>query len=307
MLFVPGHKRDMQLKASGLGADALILDLEDSVAKPRKAEARSIVSETLDTLASGPVPLFVRVNAWSTGELLKDLAAVCRIGLRGIMLPKVESATDVQALAYLLAELESDHALPPGQIEIVPLLETALGIRNTYEIALASPRVLRMPGAGAASPDGDVTRAVGYVPTADEQETLYISSRVVLDSRAAGIRNILSGFGPSLSDPEVIRRSISKARSLGANGALAVHPVQVRVMNEIFSPTPEEIAHAAATVTAMSEAAKRGDAATRLGSTMVDYAHARSAVELLQRAAQLGMTVPPVPELMLPKSGIEKT
>lgn len=304
MLFVPGHNREWMLKADRFGADALILDLEDSVAVSRKQAAREMVAEILPTLSSGAVCLFVRVNGWATGELLKDLDAVCRAGLRGLMLPKVERAADVESLAYLLAEMETERGLAPGRIEIVPLLESALGIRNTYEIAMASPRVLRIPGAGAVPPGGDVNRAIGYLPTLDEQETLYLSSHIVLQARAAGIQNILSGFGASLSDAEVIRRSVLRARTLGANGGLAVHPTQVRVMNEIFSPSQQEIGHAAAIVFAMEEALRRGDAAARVGTMMVDYAHARSATDLLHRAASLGLPVPQTPDLAVPDRGL---
>ena len=297
MLFVPGHKRDWMLKAHRYDSDALILDLEDAVPIADKAQARIIVGEVIDTLGPGRPHLFVRVNSWDSGLLLRDVASVVRPALAGIMLSKTDSPHDVIALDYALSSSEIETGLPAGSIEIMPLLETARGMRDAYSIYTASSRIRRITGAGAYPPGGDITRAVGYRPSADESETLYLASKRVLDARAAGITNIMCAWGPSFEDMSALRRSVERARQLGANGATAIHPCQIAVMNELFSPSPEELAEAAKIMAVMSDAIALGHSAARMGKIMVDYAHVRSARALLTWARNLGLDVPAYPDV----------
>jgi hypothetical protein len=136
LLFVPGNKAAWMEKAPQYGADALILDLEDSVPHPDKATARTLVRQAIETLSARGQTLYVRVNALETNMTGDDLNAIVGAGLRGLLPPKVETADDVSQLDTLLAYFEHREGLTPGSIELIPTLETAKGIRNAYEIAL---------------------------------------------------------------------------------------------------------------------------------------------------------------------------
>ena len=297
MLFVPGHKLDWMLKAPRYEPDALIFDLEDSVPVDIKAQSRAVVAEAIARLRGGRQRLFVRINQWSSGLLLHDLMGICHEGLAGVMLPKTESVMDIHALDYVLTSMEVERGLPRGELEIVPLCETATAMRFGYDICKASPRVRRINGGGAVVPMGDVTRALGCIATEEETETLYLVSKRILDARAAGVENILCAWGSDFTNPDALRRAVSRSRQLGANGGLAIHPVQIPILHEFFTPSREQLEEACQIMQTMHDAVARGDAAVRMGKIMIDYAHVRTARQLLERARSFGLDVPPYPDV----------
>ena len=243
---------------------------------------------------------FVRVNGWRTGNLLGDLTSVVCAGLDGAMLPKTEDVEDVVGLDLLLGELEMERGLPVGRIEIVPLCETARGMYMHYEICMASERIRRSGGGGGMPPGGDGTRALGlHLTSEDGYESLFANGRGNLEARAAGVTQIMGGMTTKLNDLDLVRRLMVRSKSLGASGALAIHPSHIPVLNEVFSPTREEIAEAQEVIRVMKSAVARGDAAVRLGDRMVDYAHVRSALDLLRLAQGFGLDAGEIPEMAI--------
>jgi citrate lyase subunit beta / citryl-CoA lyase len=300
MLFVPGHRLDMMLKTPRFRPDAVILDLEDAVPLVTKSQARGIAADGLEQLRREPFARHVRVNPWGSGLTLDDVLAIVGPALDGIMLAKTGGAAEITTLDLILSDLESSRGLEPGAIEIVPAWETARAMRDAYEICAASTRVRRTIGLGMAIPGADVTRALGLDLRSDGYEALFFGTRHALDARAAGVVNHVSGMTTELEDLALLRRVGRQARAFGANGGLAFHPTQIPVLHEIFTPDKHAIAEAKALVTAMADAVAAGNAAIRHNGVMVDYAHVRVALDLLDHCSSVGIDVGPIPEIDVP-------
>jgi citrate lyase subunit beta / citryl-CoA lyase len=282
LLFVPGNKAAWMEKAPQYGADALILDLEDSVPHPDKATARTLVRQAIETLSARGQTLYVRVNALETNMTGDDLNAIVGAGLCGLLPPKVEAAGDVSQLDTLLAYFEHREGLTPGSLEIIPTLETAKGIRNAYEIALASPRVASI--AGGAGKGGDTNRSLGYRWTREGTETLFIRSKVLLDARAAGIQYPLVASWFDVGDRDGLIADAQRNRQLGFSGMLLIHPSHVAPVNQIFTPSVEELAYYRGLLDAMEKAEQQGTAAVAYQGAMVDIAMVKTAQQMLALA-----------------------
>jgi citrate lyase subunit beta / citryl-CoA lyase len=289
LLFVPGNKAAWMEKAPQYGADALILDLEDSVPHPDKATARTLVRQAIETLSARGQTLYVRVNALETNMTGDDLNAIVGAGLCGLLPPKVEAAGDVSQLDTLLAYFEHREGLTPGSIELIPTLETAQGIRNAYEIALASPRVASI--AGGAGKGGDTNRSLGYRWTREGTETLFIRSKVLLDARAAGIQYPLVASWFDVGDRDGLIADAQRNRQLGFSGMLLIHPSHVAPVNQIFTPSVEELAYYRGLLDAMEKAEQQGTAAVAYQGAMVDIAMVKTAQQMLEFAQAVGVQV----------------
>jgi citrate lyase subunit beta/citryl-CoA lyase len=289
LLFVPGNKAAWMEKAPQYGADALILDLEDSVPHPDKATARTLVRQAIETLSARGQTLYVRVNALETNMTGDDLNAIVGAGLRGLLPPKVETAGDVSQLDTLLAYFEHREGLTPGSIELIPTVETAKGIRNAYEIALASPRVASI--AGGAGKGGDTNRSLGYRWTREGAETLFIRSKVLLDARAAGIQYPLVASWFDVGDGDGLIADAQRNRQLGFSGMLLIHPSHVAPVNQIFTPSVEELAYYRGLLDAMEKAEQQGTAAVAYQGAMVDIAMVKTAQQMLEFAQAVGVQV----------------
>jgi len=300
LLFVPGHKLDWMRKAPAFGPDGLILDLEDSVPADRKADGRAAVRTAIAELADQPVLVFVRVNAWHTGNLLADVEAAVTPGLTGVIVPKPESADHVIGLDLVLEELERRAGLEPGRIEIFPTPESAAGLEHAAAIASASSRVRRFLGGGGGFTAGDSARSLGLRGRADGLNSLYSAARLNAAARATGITQVYGGMTTDVHDLELLRASCERARDFGATGTFIIHPSHIPVVHDVFSPTEAEIKAARDVLHAMADAIARGDAAVRLGNEMVDYAHARTSLDLLRDAEALGLAVGDYPDLDIP-------
>ncbi|MEH0425318.1 CoA ester lyase [Streptomyces stelliscabiei] len=289
LLFVPGTRTDWLPKARAAGADAAVLDLEDAVPAAHRLRARAEVSEAVARAAATPadqadrMALFVRVNPLDGWAGAEELRAVVRPGLAGVVLPKVRSAQDVRLADRLLGWCEREHGLPPGQVALVPLLETARGLREAYEIARAAPRIAYLGALSA--PGGDVERAVGYRWSPEGTETTALRSRVLLDVRAAGVPCPVSGVWTRVGDLPGLRAFAEQNRSLGYEGMMAIHPSHVPVINEVFSPGPAELARCAELVAAVEAAQRDGRGAVTFQGEMVDEAMAVTARLVLERHA----------------------
>ncbi|GAA3759153.1 CoA ester lyase [Plantactinospora mayteni] len=282
VLFVPGHRPAWVEKAIAAGADCLVLDLEDSVPDGEKEAARAVVAESISRVrqTDDRVGLLVRVNPLATRLTGADLEAVVVPGLDGVFTPKIEKATDVLRYDALLDHFEARNGV--GGLEYVVPVETVPAVQNCREIALASPRVGAMIGPSAEH--ADIARAVGYEWTPEGLETLYLRSRVLLACREAGI-HALTGLWEDLANLDGLREFALRGRQLGFRGMVAIHPSHVATVNDVFTPSADDIAFYQGMVEAYEAAAAEGRGALRYRGLHIDRAHYDKAVEWLDRAA----------------------
>ena len=276
-LYVPGDRPDVLAKALGRGADALIVDLEDAVAVSAKDSARAAVAEWLAGLpaaADNPVEVWVRVNPGHAA--LVDVEAVALPALAGICLAKAESAAEVAAVAGLLDRLEAERAIAAGSIGIAPLLESATAVLRAAEIAQA-PRVRRLQVGEA-----DLKADTGIEPGGDERELLWVRSQVVLASAAAGIDPPVGPVSTNFRDLDALRASTEAVHRLGYRGRACIHPAQIAVVHEVFTPSSEQLDAARALIAAY-DAAVAGGSGVLIGpdGRMVDEAVVRQARRLV--------------------------
>ena len=281
----PGSRPDLIEKAPNYGADAYIIDLEDAVPKEQKAEARTITHHYVEDFARRGLLTYVRVNDASSGYLADDLAAVVRQGLVGIQLPKASAPSDVRVADELLGELERDRGLPSGSVEVVVSLETAAGIFHAHAILTAAPRVGSLVIGTAEG--GDLQGDLGYELSADESETLFARSFVLLAARVAGVTNPLDGVFADYRNVDGLEQTSRRARRLGYRGKKVIHPSQVEVVNRVFAPTAEEIEHHEQVLESFQAALTRGEATAVVDGKMIDYAMAETARSVLARAGAL--------------------
>lgn len=276
-------------KAATLEADAIILDLEDSVPPAEKPSTRPTVRQAIDDLTAAGKVVFVRVNpmgsktAFSQDFTAEDVAAVVCANLAGIVFPKVEAAAEVIAIDRLIAERERALGLPEGGIEVEPILETARGIMSAPQVATACPRRVKRMSIGA----GDLTLDLGVEWTRDETEILFGRMWLVMASRAAGLEQPIDGVYANLEDDEGLLRSARLARQLGFQGKQCVHPRQIAILNEVFSPTEAQIDYARRAVAAFDQAVSEGKASTLFEGKMLDYPVVEKERNLLARAAAI--------------------
>ena len=279
MLFTPGHRPDLIAKACGSAADAVIVDLEDAVATSAKDQARS----NLASLPDSAIPVFVRVNGVETGLLWEDIVAAVHADVAGVILPKAEYRNVMLKVCGALSALEAAAGQPEGSIALIPMIETAVGVQNAFEILDGCPRTEAvMFGSGE---QGDLVADLGvqWEPTGTGLH--YSRSRVLLASRAAGVPHPMDGVFMNFRDQEALRVESQLARRMGYVAKLAIHPAQVAVINEVFTPTPEEVARHRAVLEAFEKAEAEGTASIDADGRMVDYAVARTARSVLARAA----------------------
>jgi citrate lyase subunit beta/citryl-CoA lyase len=283
ILFVPAHKPNWATKALAAGADAIVVDLEDSVPLAEKPAARLMAAQTIGALraASPTVGIFVRVNPFGTGMTGADLEATVVPGLTGVFTPKVDAERDIISYDALVEHFEARNGVE-GLEYIVPV-ETVDGIQNCREIAKASPRVGAM--IGPSSEHADIARAVGYEWTPGGLEALYLRSRILLACREAGLHP-LTALWEHLDDLEGLRAFADNGRGLGFRGMIAIHPSHVAVVNEAFSPTAADLNFYEGLVDAYAEAAKNGEGALRYRGQHIDKAHYDKAIDWLALARE---------------------
>lgn len=293
MLFTPGHRPDLIAKASRSAADAVIVDLEDAVATGVKGEARANLAD----LPASPIPYFVRVNGAGTDLLWKDLGAMVHAAVDGVILPKAEDRNVMLKVCGALSALEAAAGRPEGAVTLVPMIETAAGVQNAFEILDGCPRVEAvMFGSGE---QGDLVADLGVQWEPAGTGLHYSRSRVLLAARAAGLPHPIDGVFMNFRDHEALRIESELARRLGYVAKLAIHPAQVGVINEVFTPTPEEIAHHQAILEIFEKAEAEGTASVGADGQMVDYAVARTARSVLARARAAQRVEPSLKELLL--------
>ena len=283
-LFAPGSRDRVMAKALESGADAVILDLEDSVAITAKPEARKLVAALIDgVVASGKASpaIFVRTNAPATGMLADDLAAVVRPGLDAIFLPKAEHIKEIEACAAMLDQLEDAKGMKPGTVEICLMIESALGVRNCYELIKASPRVTATCIGSAR--DGDLQTDLGCAWSVDGTELLYAKSKVLCDTRAAGAYP-LDGVFADLSDEAALIKDSTLSARLGFLGRTPIHPKQIAPIRKAYAVPEAEVLYYTRVVSEFEAVEKTGTAAITIDGKLVDYAMYQRAKRVLELA-----------------------
>jgi citrate lyase subunit beta/citryl-CoA lyase len=289
LLFVPGNRASWMPKAVASGADAVVFDLEGSLPYDEKDTGRHAVREVVDASDPAGPAVFVRINDSHANSELQaaDLDVVVGPGLAGVLLPQVYGVDEVVRLDEALSELESDRGLAAGSVTLMPLMETPQALYAAFEIATSVPRIAYM-GAGI-SRRGDIARTMGYRWTPEGLETLYFRSKVLLEVRAAGVPNPLSGMWGDVADLDGLRRLADQTRDIGYEGMMVIHPTHVPIVNEIFSPSAEEVQRWRDIVAGMAEGLREGRGAIRLHGEVVDEAHVKTAEQGLARAARFGL------------------
>jgi citrate lyase subunit beta/citryl-CoA lyase len=286
-LFAPGNVARRVEKALTLDADAVIIDLEDSVADSDKAATRKLVAEALARPRKGRG--YVRVNAPSSPFCHGDLMATVSKSVDGVVLPKVESAADLHAIDWLISNLELEHGIAPGSIDLMPQIETAAGVQRIDRVLQArnlrpysGPWRVKRVAFGAA----DYGHDLGLSPTLDEPELADARARVVLASRAAGYENPIDSPWFHFKETDAFARALERSRRGGFQGRLCVHPDQLAPVNTAYMPSAEEIARAQRIVSAFKEAEARGEAAVQVDGQMVDYPVVFRAQALLDQVSK---------------------
>jgi len=305
-LAVPGSNPKLFEKAANSAADVIFLDLEDAVAPDDKPQARKNVIAAIGDINWGSKSLAVRINGLDTHYMYRDVVDVLeqasdRLDL--IMIPKVGTAADVYALDMLVTQIENAKGRKK-RVGFELIIETALGMQNIHEIAAASPRneSLHFGVADYAASTRARTTNIGganpaYSVLTDKDEAghrdvhwgdmwHYAIARMVVAARANGLRPVDGPFG-DFSDPDGYRAGAHRAAVLGCEGKWAIHPSQIALANEVYSPSEAEVTKAKRILEAMQEAAKAGKGAVSLDGRLIDYASIRQAEVLVKKADQI--------------------
>ncbi len=278
MIFIPGHRHDLIPKAVRSGADAVIVDLEDAVAASEKPKARAGLAE----LPDAPIPLVVRANAPDTEFFWDDVVAAGRAGVAGLLIPKAESPTVLRELDGALRALEMSFGHETGAIALALLIESAAGVRATYDMIRSSDRVATVLfGSGE---QGDLVADLGVEWTPEGTGLMHARSKVLLDARAAGLDHPMDAVFMDFRNPDGLRAECELALRLGYRGKVGIHPSQIPIINEVFTPTEQEVAHNRRILEEFDRAVAEGEASISVDGRMVDYAVARVARTVLARA-----------------------
>ena len=281
LVFVPGNRANMLERALGFGADVVMVDLEDSVPPGEKAAAAELAVEWVPRLAAAGRRVMVRVNSLDTGLTADELAAVVCPDLAGISIGKGNTAWDLQQVDRLLAPLEAGAGVAAGGIKVVPWIETAMAIVHVYEMAQASQRIV-----GIAFGAEDYTNDMGVIRNDFGEECYYARSAVAVAARAAGV-GALDGPFVGFRDPDGLRQDAGAARQMGYTGKFAIHPAQIDIINETFSPSPEDVAYARRVMAAWEEAEAAGRGSLSIDGRMVDVPVVKRAQNLLAQVTAI--------------------
>lgn len=305
-LAVPGSRTELFEKAARSAVDVIFLDLEDAVSPDEKPQARKNIIEALHDVDWGNKTISVRINGLDTHYMYRDVVDVMEQGgerLDLIMVPKVGTASDMYALDMLVTQIETATGRQK-RVGFEMIIETALGMANINEIAGASPRneSLHFGVADYAASTQARTMVIGgphkdygvLTDPGDNDERAfywgdmwhYAISRMVVAARAYGLRPIDGPFG-DFSDPDGYRAQANRAGVLGCEGKWAIHPSQIALANDIYSPSEEDVAHARRVLAAMAQAESEGKGAVALDGKLIDIASIRQAENLVKSAERL--------------------
>ncbi|MFL2760738.1 MAG: HpcH/HpaI aldolase/citrate lyase family protein [Dehalococcoidia bacterium] len=281
LLFVPGNQPNMLEKAASFSPDAFVPDMEDSVAWDDKSQARQVVTDHLEMLEKTGKRVIPRINSLDTGLCEEDLAAIVGPHIYGVSVGKINTVQDVTVISEYIGELESSSGISQGSIKLVLWIETALGLLNAYEILSSDDRII-----AAAFGAEDFTNDMGIKRNEDDREILFPRSQVAIAAKAAGVLALDTPFF-GFRDPDSLKSNSELSKSIGFKGKFAIHPLQVAIINECFSPSGQEIDHALEVIRVFEEAAALGRGSTSLEGQVVDVPVVKRAEALLDQARQM--------------------
>jgi citrate lyase subunit beta/citryl-CoA lyase len=276
LLFVPAIVRKFVDGAASRGADAIILDLEDSVPPAEKPRARTLLQDAAETVSRGGADVLVRINR-PLRLAIPDIEAAISPRVQALALPKVENASHLRLLAEAIDEIETERGMTVGATKLLAMVETAEAFFEMPEIARAHPRVVAMT-LGAE----DFALSVGMLPEAEG--LLFPKQQMIIAARSAGILPLgFLGTVADFQDLAAFRATIRRSRRLGFLGAACIHPSQVAILNEEYAPLPSDVAHAERVVAAYEKATAEGVGAITVAGKMIDVPVVERAQVLLAR------------------------
>ena len=278
VIFVPGNRPNMLERALEFAADVVMVDLEDSVPPAEKVNAREVAKEWVPKLRRQGRRVMVRVNSLDTGLTYDELAAIIGPDLSGISIGKSESMWDLRETERIVTELESAAGLEAGHIKLIPWIENARAVLSAREMAASSSRIIAV-AFGAE----DYTDDMGVQRTDTGEEVRFARSMVAVAARAANVGSLDSPF-VQFRDAEALRQDAQVARQMGYTGKFAIHPSQIDIINQAFSPSAEEVEYARQVVAAWSHAEAEGRGSVALEGRMIDVPVVRRAQNLLATA-----------------------
>ena len=283
MLFLPGNNPNLLINGNSLGADAVIFDLEDAVSPAEKDAARILVRNTMRYMNFAGCEKIVRINSTDTAFWKKDVDQILPQKPDLILLPKTGSAQDVLEADAYITEVEAKLGFEKNTVGLMPLIETAMGVENSFQIASATKRVKAL-FLGAE----DLTADLQCKRTKEGREIEYARTRLVVAARAAGVDVYDTPF-TDVNDDEGIVTDAQLAKALGFTGKASISPRHVEVINSVFSPTQKEVDYAYEVMEAIALAKEQGKGAIALHGKMIDAPIVARAQQTIAMAEALGM------------------
>jgi citrate lyase subunit beta / citryl-CoA lyase len=274
LIFVPGNNSRFLEKAKALKADIVCFDLEDSVPETEKENARNLIKNALENRSQYASSIFVRTNAPSSGKIPKDLDAIVRKGIDGVVVPKVNNIKELKKIEQNISSLEKKRKL--RGIELLPSIESTEGVVNTYNIASFSKRITAVVFGVF-----DLLNDLGIEYTKQPEGAKYARAKIALDARAAGVASI-DAIWQDLKDIDGLKQDCIIGKNLGYTGKSIIHPDQIQITHEIYYPTKPEIEWSQKVCQVYEELTKKGKGATTVDGKMIDEVHYKRAKALLE-------------------------
>lgn len=274
LIFVPGNNSRFLEKAKKLQADIICFDLEDSVPDNEKITARKLIKSTLKSRKLYGSSIFVRTNSPLSGKISADLKEVVQKGIDGIVIPKVNNVNDMKKIEKILSGLEKTRNLKP--IQIIPSIESAEGVVNTYTISSFGKRI-----SAVVFGVFDLLNDLGVEYTKETEGAKYSRAKIPVDAHAAGVVAI-DAIWQDLKDHKGLDKDCKIGKSLGYSGKSIIHPDQISVVHKLFHPNKSEILWAQKVCKIYLESTKKGKGATTVDSKMIDEVHFKQAKALLE-------------------------
>ena len=282
MLFMPGNNPGMLQNAGILGADSIILDLEDAVSLTEKDSARILTREAIKNIDYINVEIVVRVNPFDTEFAKEDIDVIARVKPDALMIPKA-TEEELAAIDKILTTIEAEEGFEKGSIKLLPIIETAYGVENVYNIIKSSDRI-----AGVLLGGEDLTSDLGIKRTKEGEEIFYARNRVAIACKAMKVDSIDTPFTDT-NDFEGLEKDTRKAKSLGLTGKAAINPRQIDTIHHVYAPSVEEIKYAKRVLEAMEEAESEGKGVFSLDGKMIDAPVINRAKNTVELAMLLGL------------------
>ena len=273
LIFVPGNNSRFLEKAKTLKADIVCFDLEDSVPDAEKKNARQLIKTALKSRSSYISSIFVRTNSPASGKIPDDLKGIIQKGIDGIVIPKVNNISELKKIEKDISKLEKTRKLEP--IQVIPSIESAEGVVNTYNIASCSKRV-----SAVVFGIFDLLNDLGIEYTKDSEGGKYSRAKIPVDAKAAGVAAI-DGIWQDLKDLKGLEKDCKTGKSLGYSGKSIIHPDQITITHKLYHPNKSEIQWAKKVCDVYLKSAKKGKGATTVDGKMIDEVHYKQAKAVL--------------------------